>query len=257
MAPVTSSRPAREGDAFRRFARDRDPALRGQLIESSLPLAHAIAGRFARRHPDLSDELRQVAAIGLIKAVDRYEPERGSAFSTFAVPTIQGEIRRYFRDQTWAVRVPRGLQERAVRVESDRDALTEQLGRSPTPRELAEWTGDTVEDVLDAIHAMRARTGDSLDRPIDRDDDSGGRLGDVLGAEDDGIAAAEDRASLAPLLGQLTRRERVVLHLYVEEDMSQREIGRRLGCSQMHVSRIYRRAVARLREAPPDRSLVS
>jgi len=227
------------------------------LIESSLPLANAIAGRFARRHPELADELRQVAALGLIKAVDRFEPGRGTAFSTFAVPTIQGEIRRYFRDQTWAVRVPRGLQERAVRLQGDRDALTEQLGRTPTARELAEWTGDTVEDVLDALHAMRARTGDSLDRPVEREDEPGIRLGDTFGAEDAELAAAEERAALAPLLARLTRRERLVLRLYVEEDLTQREVGRRLGCSQMHVSRIYRHAVAQLRDDPVDRSLVA
>jgi RNA polymerase sigma-B factor len=243
----TRRRRAAATQLFRSYSRDRDPRLRDRLIEEHLPLANAIAARFARREPELADELRQVAALALIKAVDRYDVTRGTAFSTFAVPTIQGEIRRYFRDFTWAVRVPRDLQERAVRIQRDRDVLGERLGRSPTVRELADWTDDTMEDVLDAMAAMRARRGESLDRTYDSDEEEPRALVDRLGEDDPALADAEARASLAPLLGTLSARERAVVRLYVEEDLTQTEIAQRLGCSQMHVSRIYRGAIEHLR----------
>jgi RNA polymerase sigma-B factor len=217
-----------------------------------MQLATSIARRYAHGNPDLLEELTQVAAIGLINAVDRYDPNNGNAFSSFAVPTIQGEIRRYFRDHGWAVRVPRDLQERAVRIERDRDHLTEQLGRNPTAAELADWCGWTVEDVIDAIGAANARVGDSLERPMRAEDDGSQTLGDGIGAEDDGFAAADARASLTPLLATLSPRDRTVVRMYLQDDLTQAEIGRRSGCSQMHVSRIYRAAIAKLTARADD-----
>jgi RNA polymerase sigma-B factor len=238
-----------EDAGFRAYARDRDPALRERLITAYLPLAASIARRFVHGDSELLDELRQVAAIGLVKAVDRYDPERGAAFSTFAVPTIQGEIRRYFRDLTWTVRPPRDLQERALRLERERGRLTEQLGRAPTARELADAADCSLEDVVEALEAMRARVGESLARPVAGDDDDAFTLGDTLGREDKGFAAADDRAALEPLLATLSDRERVVVELYLRHDLTQAQIGRRIGCSQMHVSRIVRGAMARLEAA--------
>ena len=158
---------------------------------------------------------------------------------------MEGEIRRYFRDYTWAVRVPRDLQERAVRLERDRDALSEELGRAPTARELAE-AGPLLVEIIDALEASDARVGDSFDRPMGGDEDEGRTLAERLGASDDGYAGAEARAVLDPLLATLSERERTVIHMYLHADMTQAEIGRAIGCSQMHVSRIYRGGVAKL-----------
>jgi RNA polymerase sigma-B factor len=224
----------------------RDPRARERAICESIPLAMSVARRYAHGDPDLLDELTQVGAIGLINAVDRYDPDSGNAFSSFAVPTIQGEIRRYFRDHRWAVRVPRDLQERAVRIERDREHLTEQLGRNPTVAEIAEWSRCDVEDVIDAMAAASARVGESLERPRSSDDEEGQTLADHIGGDDDGYEAAESRATLAPLLAMLSERERAVVLMYLRDDLTQAEIGGRIGCSQMHVSRIYRGAIAKL-----------
>ena len=236
----------REAADFRACAHRRDDRARERLIEAYLPLAASMARRFVHGNPHLLDDVKQVAAMALVKAVDRYDPDNGNAFSSFAVPTIEGEIRRYFRDYTWAVRVPRDLQERAVRLERDRDALSEELGRAPTARELADWSRCTVEEIVDALEATDARLGDSFDRPMGGDDDEGRTLAERLGASDDGYEGAEARAVLDPLLATLSDRERAVIRMYVHADMTQAEIGRVIGCSQMHVSRIYRGAVAKL-----------
>jgi RNA polymerase sigma-B factor len=230
----------------------RDARARERAIRDSMPLATSIARRYVHGDPDLLEDLTQVAAIGLINAVDRYDPDSGNAFSSFAVPTIQGEIRRYFRDHRWAVRVPRDLQERAVRIERDRDHLTEELGRNPTAEELAGWCSCSVEDVIDAMEAANARVGESLDRPVRTDDDESQTLAERLGADDDGFDAADARASLAPLLATLSERERTVLLMYLRDDLTQAEIGRRIGFSQMHVSRIYRGALAKLTARAAD-----
>jgi RNA polymerase sigma-B factor len=224
----------------------RDVGTREHTIRESMPLVMSVARRYAHGDPDLLEELTQVGAIGLINAVDRYDPDSGNAFSSFAVPTIQGEIRRYFRDHRWAVRVPRDLQERAVRIERDRDHLTEQLGRNPTVAEIADWNGCEVEDVVDAMAAASARVWESLERPRSSEDEEGQTLADRIGGEDDGYNAAEARATLAPLLAKLSERERAVVLMYLRDDLTQAEIGRRIGCSQMHVSRIYRGAVSKL-----------
>ena len=210
-----------------------------------LPLANSIARRFDRGQRVPLEDLEQIAAIGLIKALDRYDPAHGAAFSTFAVPTMQGEIRRYFRDFTWTVRPPRELQERAIRIEREREQLTNDLGRNPTARELAARVGCTLEELLDASEAAHARAATL--RPS-RDDARRRRstLGERLGDEDPGFEAAEASATLDRLLGTLSERDRLVLRLRFREDLTQTEIGRRIGCSQMHVSRILRAALAQL-----------
>ena len=165
------------------------------------------------------------------------------------MPTIEGEIRRYFRDFSWTVRPPRGLQERAIRIEREREQLTTDLGRNPTAAELAHRLDCTIEDILDAAEAARARDSDSLDRPLSADDDGDdddATLAERLGAEDPGFAAAEATATLDGLLATLSERDALVVHLRVREDLTQAEIGRRIGYSQMHVSRILRATLAQL-----------
>ena len=193
------------------------------------------------------DDLIQVASLGLLKAIDRFEPDRPSAFSSFAVPTILGELKRHFRDRGWSVRVPRDLQEMAVRVERVAEELSRGLGRAPTPGEIAEHIGATTEQVLEAREAAGAYRAVSLDRP--RDDDEEARAwATSMGIEDPGFGLAEDAATVQRLMVVLSDREREVLRLRFEEDLTQSEIGARVGVSQMHVSRLIRQAVTRLRE---------
>lgn len=209
-----------------------------------LPLANAIARRFDRGGRVPLTDLQQVAAVGLIKALDRFDPDHGSAFRSFAVPTMEGELRRYFRDFTWSVRPPRELQERAVRIERER--LATELGRSPTARELAARIGCTTEDVVDALEAAQARGSDSLDRPVASDDTEGGSLGDRLGVEEPGFAAAEATVTVDRLLATLSEREALAVRLRFHEELTQAEIGARIGCSQMQVSRLLRAALTQL-----------
>jgi RNA polymerase sigma-B factor len=246
VAPRPRDR-ARERAAFRAYAAHRDRETRERLIRAYLPLAHSVARRFDRGGRVPLDDLKQIAALGLMKALDRYDPDRGAAFSSFAVPTMEGEIRRYFRDATWTVRPPRELQERALRMERERERLTNDLGRSPTAGELAERIDCTVEEIIDATEAAQARGSESFDRPGLAPDD-GGTLEDHLGTEDAGFAAAEASATLDILLRSISARERLALELRFREDLTQTEIGRRIGCSQMQVSRILRTALRELAE---------
>ncbi len=241
----------RERDAadLRAYADHREPGARERLIRNYLPLANSIARRFDRGRRVPLEDLEQIAAIGLLKALDRYDPANGAAFSTFAVPTVQGEILRYFRDFTWAVRPPRELQERAIRIEREREHLTNDLGRNPTARELAAQVGCTIEELLHASEAAHARSSDSLDRPATTQEGDATTLGERLGDEDPGFEAAEASATVDGLLNTLSEREQLVLRLRFREDLTQTEIGRRIGCSQMHVSRIQRAAIARLVES--------
>jgi RNA polymerase sigma-B factor len=195
------------------------------------------------------DDLKQIAAFGLLKALDRYDPGHGAAFSSFAVPTMQGEIRRYFRDATWSVRLPRELQERAVRIEREREQLTQDLRRNPTPRELAKRIGCTIEEIIDASEASHARASDSFDRPVQSHGGDASVLAELLGYEDAGFAAAEASATLDVLLSSLSERDRLVIELRLREDLTQAEIGQRVGCSQMHVSRIMRAALKQLADS--------
>jgi len=235
----------REAEDLSAYANDRDPRARERLIRRYLPLANSVARRFDHGRAPLED-LKQIAAIGLLKALDRYDPANGAAFSSFAVPTMQGEIRRYFRDFTWTVRPPRELQERALRIEREREQFTNDRGRNPTARELAAQVGCTLEELLDASEAAQARASDSFDRPVTTREDAGATLGERLGDEDPGFAAAEASATLDRLMNTLSERDQLVLRLRFHDDLTQSEIAQRIGCSQMHVSRILRTALSQL-----------
>jgi RNA polymerase sigma-B factor len=233
-----------------RYHRDGDPAAREALVERFLPLARQLARRYQRGGEPL-DDLVQVASLGLLKAIDRFEPDRPTAFSSFAVPTILGELKRHFRDRGWSVRVPRDLQEMAVRVDRVAEEMVRRLGRAPTPGEIAAEIGTTAERVLEAREAAGAYRAVSLDRPRDEDDEGDG-MTETFGAEDPGFRLAEDAATVESLMAVLTDREREVLRLRFVEDLTQSEIGARIGVSQMHVSRLIRQAVERLRDAAAD-----
>ena len=247
--PATEDRAARAREDRRlleRYHRHGDREARDALVERFLPLARQLARRY-QRGSEPFDDLVQVASLGLLKAIDRFEPGRETAFSSFAVPTILGELKRHFRDRGWSVRVPRDLQEMSVRVERVTEELAGELGRAPTPAEIATHIGVTTEQVLEAREAAGAYRAISLDRPRDEDDESDG-MGDSMGIEDPGFGLAEDAATVERLMSVLTEREREVLRLRFAEDLTQSEIGARVGVSQMHVSRLIRQAVARLRE---------
>lgn len=227
---------------LRRFAADHAEADRDRLITRYLPLARFAASRYARR-PEAFDDLMQVACVGLIKAIDRFDPSNGVPFTGYAMPTMLGELRRYFRDHGWAVRPPRGLLEHALLVNRETDRLIERLGRSPSVAELAGATALTAEEVLEAREAAIAQAATSLSAPIGRADGEDVDLGDRLGAEDSGYERADDRMTIEGLMARLSRRDREIVRLRMIEDLTQSEIGRRVGLSQMHVSRILRDAL--------------
>jgi RNA polymerase sigma-B factor len=233
---------------LRRYARTRDPRLREQLVHRYLPLARYAASQY-RRGSEPFDDLLQVASLGLLKAIDRYDPVRGAAFSSYALPTMSGELRRHFRDRSWTVRPPRDLQEQALAVEKAAAGLERELGRSATVQELAARTDLDVEEVLEARQALQARMSTSLSSPLRSHDDDDLDLGSRIGVEDDGFATAEHRATLTSLARVLTPREREIVRLRFEEDMTQAEIGEIVGLSQMHVSRVLRAAIDKLRAA--------
>jgi RNA polymerase sigma-B factor len=233
---------------FARYRRDRDPATREALVDRFLPLAHHLARRYHGGAD--ADDLQQIASLGLLKAIDRFDPERGSAFTSFAVPTILGELKRYFRDHGWAVRVPRNLQELKVRIDAITQTLTGELGRSPTPAELAERAHTTTEQILEALAVASAHYPDSLDQPLSDDGDD---AIDFLAANEPGFEHVDDAAFVDGLLDTLSERERIILRLRFEEDLTQAEIGARLGISQMHVSRLIREAITTLRTAATRR----
>jgi RNA polymerase sigma-B factor len=230
-----------------RYHREGDPAAREQLVTRFLPLARQLARRYQRGGEQL-DDLVQVASLGLLKAIDRFDPARETAFSSFAVPTILGELKRHFRDKGWAVRVPRDLQELAVKVDRVADDMSRELGRAPTPVEIAERTGTTLEQVLEAREAAAAYRAVSLDRPRTDEEDDGDSYAESVGEEDPGFKIAEASATVERLMRVLSAREREVLRLRFQEDLTQSEIGARVGVSQMHVSRLIRQSIARLRE---------
>jgi RNA polymerase sigma-B factor len=222
-----------------------DPREREQLIELYLPLARSLARRYARPDEPL-DDLMQVACLGLVKAVDRYDPDRGHAFSSYAVPTILGELRRYFRDYSWAMRMPRELQELSLRIEHAWADLAATDGHTPTVRQLADRLDSDEETILAALEAAAAHRADPL--PTDGEAPDGGRIAMRRpGVVDPGYGLAEDRAVLAGLLATLEPYQRSVLYLRFHQGLTQGEIGRRIGVSQMSVSRILRGSLERLR----------
>ena len=237
----------REDALFRRFCSTRDPSLREELVASYLPLARSIARRYHTPRVALED-LVQVASVGLMKSVDRYEPSRGSAFTSYAVPTMAGEVQRYFRDQTWSVRPPRELQERALRLRKAGAVIGAELGRAPTPVELARATQLSVEQVVEALEAAEARDGTSLDRPR-ANGEEGDTIAEAIGADDDEFDRVDAAITADLLMAELSEREREVIRLRFHGDLTQLEIARKVGCSQMHVSRILRGAMAKLSAA--------
>ena len=218
-------------------------ALRAALIERHLPLVTFMARKFADRGEPL-DDLIQVGTIGLIKAIDRFEISKGFEFSTFATPTIVGEIKRHFRDKTWAVRVPRRLQELGASVTRATTELTQKLDRSPTPKEIANHLGITVDDVAEALESNAAYSTVSLDVTSE----TSTSIGETFGALDEALEGVEYRESLKPLLSQLDDREKRILQMRFFDNLSQSQIATELGISQMHVSRILNKVLTHLRE---------
>jgi RNA polymerase sigma-B factor len=218
------------------------------LIEENMPLARSLAVQYRHAREPLED-LCQVAMLGLVKAVDRFQPDRGIAFASYAVPTILGELRRHFRDRTWTIHVSRGMQEAIARVERTSEVLRGQLGRYPSAEEVAVACGMTVEEVTEARLAEGASRLASLDASLPRDDSGDNALRDAIGAADGELGRVEDALWLEQISEGLTDREREILRLRFVEDLVQREIAERVGVSQMHVSRILRDALLRLASA--------
>jgi RNA polymerase sigma-B factor len=232
-----------------RFRREGDRAARDELVARFTPLAEQLARRYSSSEP--VEDLRQVAMVGLLKALDRFDIDRGVAFSSYAVPTMLGEIKRYFRDSGWAVHVPRAAQERALALGRVSRELSAHLGRAPSVAELAAEMELTQEEVLDALHAGNAFDTVSLDARRAGAEPGSERetYAESIGEEDDRLELAEYTASIEAALASLDPRDRVVLHLRFAEDLTQSEIAERIGVSQMQISRILRRAIAQLRDA--------
>jgi RNA polymerase sigma-B factor len=218
-------------------------ACRDELVRLHLPLVDHCARRFLNRGEPFED-LVQVGTIGLIKSIDRFDNERGVAFSTYATPTILGEIKRYFRDKGWAIRVPRRLQELRLAIGGVTGELSQQLGRSPTPREIAEKIGVSVEEVMEGIESANAYSTLSLDAG----DDGGGSILEAIGDVDESLEHIEVRESIKPLLAMLPAREKKILLLRFFHGMTQSQIAEEIGVSQMHVSRLLNRTLEQLRE---------
>jgi RNA polymerase sigma-B factor len=227
-------------------AQNGDAAARDQLVRFFMPLAKRIARASETRLVE-SEDLEQVASLALVLAIDRFDPTRGLAFATYAVPTISGEIKRHLRDRTWSVRVPRSLQENGLRVHKSASQFFAAEGRAATANELAELTDLSVEDVLEAIEAGEALASLSLDSASPDSEGDPAPMLERLGDEDPALARADDLASIAPSLRALPPRDRLVLYLRFAEDMTQSEIAAEIGVSQMHVSRLLRSTLTRLR----------
>jgi RNA polymerase sigma-B factor len=229
---------------FAEYADSGDESLRNQLVEEHLGLAHQLARRFTNRGEPYED-LVQVASMGLVKSVERFDPERGVEFSTFATRTIIGELKRHFRDRGWAIRAPRRIQELYLALNPTIETLTQRLGRPPTVPEIAEVVDASEESVLEAMEAGQRYRTTSIDAP-DRQD---GTLSNRLGSVDSGYSATDDRLLLALSLADLPERERTIISLRFVEGLTQSEIAARVGLSQMHVSRLLAASLAQLREA--------
>jgi RNA polymerase sigma-B factor len=225
------------------------PALRERAIENWLPLAQHLARRYGGRG-EPADDLYQVAVVGLIKAVDRYQADRGVDFAAFAIPTIVGEIKRHFRDRTWAIRVPRRLQELRLEITAANNTLTHTLGRAPTVADIAVHLKTTEEEVLEGLEGARAYNTASLSAPLS--DDGATTLADTLGDDDNAFELAELRISLGPAIAALDEREQRIVALRFHGNLTQTEIAEQIGISQMHVSRLLTKALAKLRRRLED-----
>ncbi len=245
--PPASPAAATSAQLFEAWQQQRDRHAREELIERFLPLARKLASRYARSNEPFED-LVQVASVGLIKAIERFDPGYGAAFNSFAVPTILGELKRHFRDTSWTVQVDRRSQERARAVLAAQRAIMA-VGRAPTVMDIAQFLECDAEEVLEGLQAAMAYSPVSLDAPVSTtatdEDDS---LGEKVGTDDGSFERADERATLDAAVQHLPKLERQVLYLRFGEDLSQRQIADRLGVSQMHVSRMLRRALDRLRE---------
>ena len=233
-------------ELFVRWQRSGDRRARTELVERFMPLARKLARRYAGREP--FDDLLQVASIGLLKAIDRFDADHGAAFSSYAVPTILGELKRHFRDTGWFVHVPRGTQELALKVQRAEERLSASSGRSPTLQELAQYLEIGVEDVIGALEAAAGHHSTPLDTPAGGQGEERATVADTLGAEDERFEVVDAAVTIASAAGELSDRERLVLGLYFLEDWTQHRIASEIGVSQMQVSRILRGALERLRE---------
>jgi RNA polymerase sigma-B factor len=250
--PQLRTVPRREDEAlerlFERWQKHRDPHAREALVERYMPLARRLARRYLSAREPIED-LLQVASLGLLKAIDRFDPARGNRFAAFAVPTILGELRRHFRAVSWAVHVPRGAQERALEVDKASHALLAVSGRAPAVREIAEYLELDEHDVLDALQTTQALDALSLNAPVCAED---GQAGDsrfeAIGSSDEGYAYVEDSSAVEQALARLAPRERKIVQLRYDAEMTQSEIAEQVGISQMQVSRLLRRSLSEMRE---------
>jgi RNA polymerase sigma-B factor len=234
-------------ELFARYADKHDPVDRDLLVERFMPLAHSLASRYLRRDEPF-DDIFQVACLGLLKAIDGFDVSRGRAFSSYAVPTIVGEIKRYYRDRTWMVHVPRDLQELTLSVDRTLQQLERELLRKPTVTDIADKLSVNEEDVLEALQASRARRVGSLDAPVRDEEEPASTVGERIGRAEPGFRLAEHRAMLGRLMTVLSARDRLVLRLRYEQDLTQEQIGARVGISQMQVSRVLRQCIVKLRD---------
>ncbi|HEY2479824.1 MAG TPA: SigB/SigF/SigG family RNA polymerase sigma factor [Solirubrobacterales bacterium] len=236
-----------EKELWRRFNRRRDQAAREELVSIYLPMAKRMASRYAGV-VEPYDDLVQVASVGLLNAIDRYDADRGTPFVGFAKPTIMGELKRYFRDKVWTIRVPRVLHDRMGAIETVTEELTDELSRPPSPQEVAARLNLELGDVLEALVADDRRRPLGIDAPVQGEGGEGPAAAEWLGGPDENYELVEDRLAVESVLAGLDERERDVLRLRFVEDLPQSEIAARIGCSQMHISRLLRSTLRRLRE---------
>jgi RNA polymerase sigma-B factor len=242
----SSASVASEAELFQRWGQHGDQVAREALVRRFIPLARSLARRYDRSSEPF-DDLLQVACLGLLKALDRFDPDLGHTFPSFAVPTILGEMRRYFRDSGWSVHVPRGAQERALKVRDAQERLANERGRAPTVKQLAEYLELDIGEVIDALQAIQAYEALSLDAPRPGADDDVMAYSDAMGKEDERFELVELDATITAVLGHISARERLILRMRFVEDLTQTEIAARVGISQMQVSRLLRRSLDQLR----------
>jgi len=238
-------------ELFELRGRDDDAAVREELVRRFEPLARSVARRYHSRGEPI-DDLTQVANVGLLKAIDRFDPARGYAFTSYATPTMLGELKRYFRDSGWAVHVPRGVKERAVELSGATEKLSSRLGRSPSLGELARELGVSEEQTLEAIEAFHARHAAPLEHDSDDEESTSLSPAQLLGAEDERLEQAEYLSMIAKGVEALSESDRMILFLRFGRDLTQSEIARRVGTSQMQVSRLLRAAIEKIRQASGD-----